>query len=319
MIKFFDIYLKTKNNLKLEQIHEIEHKIFLIPELAKIYNETNALTNWMSYSRWIRFWMVTNNNKKLEEFKNFFLKLENLELPEWNQEEKSRFEAEEKEWLIRQRQYFGSFATKIFEDEFDKINKIQKIKIDKNILKNDFFSEIRFCENYKITEIKKSEKQNFIFPKINKTIKWQENWNMFAIILPILKENYQNFIFFVEWIKLVLEKNLVHTGKIYDLDNFNVYEADYILWVIHFYSPEKIQDILEILKEKPKKSDFEFIKKILIFWIDRQKVYFDQEANVVMNFTPKQEKTMIKNTIFENFISEYDNFLNILSFVKKES
>lgn len=45
MIKFFDIYLKTKNNLKLEQIHEIEHKIFLIPELAKIYNETNALTN----------------------------------------------------------------------------------------------------------------------------------------------------------------------------------------------------------------------------------------------------------------------------------
>lgn len=320
MLQFIDIYLQTTNPCKLTDIHEIEHRIFLIPELSEIYDETDAITNGMSYSRGIRFSLVTNKKQKCEQFKNFFLNLEKYELPEWTKEEKSRFEAEETEWLIRQRQYFWSFATKCFEEEFDKLNNIKNFEIHKNILKEWFFSGIRICENHKIREVKSFEKQNFIFPKINKTIQWQENGTMFAIILPILQKNYQNFIFFSEWIKIILEKNFVDTGKIYDLDFFNVYECDYILWITHFYSPQSVnqETILKMLKEKPKKSDFEKIRKILLFETEKQKTYFDQEANVVMWFSVNDEKKIIKNASFQYFINNYENFLENLSFVKKE-
>jgi hypothetical protein len=51
MLHFIDIFLKTKKAHKLEIIHKLEHRIFLIPDLADIYDESDAITNGMAYSR----------------------------------------------------------------------------------------------------------------------------------------------------------------------------------------------------------------------------------------------------------------------------
>ena len=144
---------------------------------------------------------------------------------------------------------------------------------------------------------------------------------MIAIILPIFKKDYKNFIFFSEWIKKILEENLVFKWKIYDLDFFNVYENEYILWITHFYSPENIKtDFLKnIFLQKPTKKDFDYIKETLTFELEKQKFYFDQEANVVMWFSINDEKKFIRNTSFKNFISNYDFFLNSINFIKKQN
>ena len=92
MLKFFDIYLKTNKACKLKDIHEIEHKIFLIPDLANIYDDRHSITNWMSYSRGIRFSIITKNKNSLEKFKNFFQNINKYDLLEWSKEEKSSFE-----------------------------------------------------------------------------------------------------------------------------------------------------------------------------------------------------------------------------------
>lgn len=126
MLHFIDIYLQTRENFSLKTLHELEHRIFLIPELANIHNEIQSKTNGMSYSRGIRFSLISNHQKDVENFKNFFKNISKYTLPEWTQEEKNRFEMEEKEWNIRQRQYFGSFATKIWEEKFDEINGISE-------------------------------------------------------------------------------------------------------------------------------------------------------------------------------------------------
>ena len=195
MLKFFDIYLKTNKACKLKDIHEIEHKIFLIPDLANIYDDRHSITNWMSYSIGIRFSIITKNKNSLEKFKNFFQNINKYDLLEWSKEEKSRFEAEEKEWEIRQRQYFWSFATKCFEEEFDKINNIKNLEIKKNLLKENFLLKINSCENHKLNILKEIKESNFLFPNINKNFFWEENWNMIAIILPTFKKDYKNFIF----------------------------------------------------------------------------------------------------------------------------
>ena len=80
---------------------------------------------------------MTNSSQDAEKFMSFFKNIENFDLPEWTQEEKLRFEAEEKEWKIRQRQYFGSFATSLWEKKFDALNQISEKNLPKN-LKNVF-------------------------------------------------------------------------------------------------------------------------------------------------------------------------------------
>jgi hypothetical protein len=47
MLHFVDVFLKTREAYKLELIHEIEHRIFLIPDLSDIYDESDAITNGM--------------------------------------------------------------------------------------------------------------------------------------------------------------------------------------------------------------------------------------------------------------------------------
>lgn len=71
MLHFIDIYLQTHENYTLKILHELEHRIFLINDLANIYNEIQSKTNWMSYSRGIRFSLVSNNLDDIEKFKNF--------------------------------------------------------------------------------------------------------------------------------------------------------------------------------------------------------------------------------------------------------
>ena len=103
------------------------------------------------------------------------------------------------------------------------------------------------------------------------------------------------------------------------LDFFNVYENEYILWITHFYSPENIKtDFLKnIFLQKPTKKDFDYIKETLTFELEKQKFYFDQEANVVMWFSINDEKKFIRNTSFKNFISNYNFFFKFHKFYKK--
>lgn len=83
---------------------------------------------------------------------------------------------------------------------------------------------MRICENFHNTEIQKFAKNSWKFPIIFEKIFWQEAGNMIAIILPVLRENYQFFALASEWIEIILKENLVYTGEIYDLDSFNIYE-----------------------------------------------------------------------------------------------
>ena len=208
MLHFIDVYLQTKIPLPLNLIHELEHRIFLIPNLANLHDDRHSKTNGMSYSRGIRFSLVTNNVESIKNFKNFFLNIASYMLPEWTPEKKERFEVEENEWRVRQREYFGSFATSIFEEEFDKINNIQSdIILHKNILQ-DIFSGIRICENFALTEVLSFHSQKWEFPIISRAIDWEQEGAMQAMILPVSSLEYSVFIFVMEWVKTLLKREL---------------------------------------------------------------------------------------------------------------
>lgn len=76
--------------------------------------------------------------------------------------------------------------------------------------------------------------------------------------------------------KKILEENLVFKWKIYDLDFFNVYENEYILWITHFYSPENIKtDFLKnIFFTKTYKKRFWLYKRNSNFWTRKTKILF---------------------------------------------
>ena len=319
MLQFVDIYLQTREKLTLQQVHELEHRIFLISELADIHNDIHSKTNGMAYSRWIRFSLMTNSSQDAEKFMSFFKNIENFDLPEWTQEEKLRFEAEEKEWKIRQRQYFGSFATSIWEGNFDSLNQISEKNFPKK-LKN-IFSWMRICKDFQWTEIRSFSKNVWKFPVISEKIGWNEAGTMMAMILPIFTNEYGYFIFFWEWVRWQIKENLQYTGKIYDTDSFNVYENEYILGVLHFYSPDFLEQhfLQNILTTPPTEQDFEHLRKILLFQLDEQIAFHDQEANVVMWFSPEDERKVIENTDFTWFLQKYSTFLRQISYVCKTS
>lgn len=239
MLHFFDVYLQTRLPMTLEHIHELEHRIFLIPELANVFDERHSKTNGMSYSRGIRFSLVTNRMENIEKMKAFFREIHQYTLPEWTQEERDRFDAEEQEWMIRQRQYFGSFAASVFEKKFDAINGIASESVSLESLES-MFAGIRFCENFSLEMIAAFAHTEWIFPQFSEQFFWEEPGNMTAILVPVYTKEYGHFVFFCEWIKSVCREHFQYTGNIYDLDHFNVYEGEYILGVIHWYSPHHI-------------------------------------------------------------------------------
>lgn len=153
MLHFVDIYLRVKNPRTLRNIHECEHKIFSIPDLARIHDGITAKTNGMSYARGIRFSLASNNPEKIAAFKNFFANLDAYFLPEWSEAEKLRFEAEESEWEAHQREYFGSFAASLWEKAFDKINKIPDKIFPPGEKISDFFEGMRVCQDFQFFQI----------------------------------------------------------------------------------------------------------------------------------------------------------------------
>lgn len=315
MLQFIDVYLQTREKLTLSAVHELEHRIFLIPEFANIHDDIQSKTNWMAYSRWIRFSLTTNSSQDVEKFLYFFKNIENFDLPEWTEEEKLRFEAEEKEWKIRQRQYFGSFATSLWEKKFDALNQISEKNLPKN-LKN-VFSWMRIYKDFRGAEGQKFSKNLWKFPIISEKIFWDKSGTMTAMILPIFAREYEYFIFFWEWVRWQIKENLQYTGKIYDTDSFNVYENEYILGVLHFYSPDFLKEnfLKEMIINPPNERDFEYIRKILLFQLDEQIAFHDQEANVVMWFSPEDERKVIENTDFTWFLQKYPTFLDMISYV----
>ena len=143
-------------------------------------------------------------------------------------EERKRFEAEEKEWRVRQRQYFGSFAASIFEQQFDKINNISSDIISVKNLKN-VFSGIRFYENFSLTNVSEFLHTNWVFPKISEKFSWQEEGVMMVLVLLVYSKEYAYFVLFSEWIKHICVESFQSAGEIYDIDHFNAYENEYIL------------------------------------------------------------------------------------------
>ena len=77
--------------------------------------------------------------------------------------------------------------------------------------------------------------------------------------------------------------------------------------------------MLNYFQETPTKERFKKIKETLIFSIDEQEAYHDQEANVILGFTPADERCMIQNTKYEDFLKCYDELLNRISIVQKTS
>lgn len=317
MLHFVDVFLKTREAYKLELIHEIEHRIFLIPDLSDIYDESDAITNGMAYSRGIRFSLVSNNLKKITAFKNFFINLKNFELPDLTDEEKQRFEMEFKEYKAKQRHYFWSYAVSKFENIFDKINGVKATKIDKNILKNGFFEWICICEDFKIKKVGDFKKKKWVFPKFDKKIKTKIDWNQTAIILPTDFENYASFAIFFTHCENILREMYRKTWKTYDLDSFWVFENDYLVWAISWFSREKFdkKDFLKNISKRPNKKQFKYLKKYFIFEFERQLAEHNQEIYVVMWIEPEEEKNMIKNLSFEQFLEKYDFFIDNFSFV----
>ena len=105
--------------------------------------------------------------------------------------------------------------------------------------------------------------------------------------------------------------------KTYDLDSFWVFENDYIVWAISWFSREKFdkKDFLKNISKRPNKKQFKYLKKYFIFEFERQLAEHNQEIYVVMWIESEEEKNMIKNLSFEQFLEKYDFFIDNFSFV----
>ena len=135
--------------------------------------------------------------------------------------------------------------------------------------------------------------------------------------MPTDFENYASFAIFFTHCENILREMYCKTWKTYDLDSFWVFENNYLVWAIFWFSREKFdkKDFLKNISKRPNKKQFKYLKKYFIFEFERQLAEHNQEIYVVMWIEPEEEKNMIKNLSFEQFLEKYDFFIDNFSFV----